>query len=107
MSWSLYELSRHPEVQASLREEVLSVLGGRSTLAAADVARMPLLKATIKEVLRYNSEGFTSQDVKFSISCLIKLLNFCFPDCTLLFLPMLESLQTETSRSEATSSLKK
>lgn len=52
MSWSLYELSRHPEVQAMLRDEVLSVLQGRSIPEAADVARMPLLKATVKEVLR-------------------------------------------------------
>ncbi|KAG7264775.1 hypothetical protein CRUP_007101 [Coryphaenoides rupestris] len=52
MSWSLYELSRHPEVQASLREEVLSVLGGRRIPEAADVARMPFLKATVKEVHR-------------------------------------------------------
>lgn len=54
MSWSLYELSRHPEVQASLRAEVLDVLGGeRRVPTAADVSRMPLLKATVKEVLRY------------------------------------------------------
>ncbi|XP_067362046.1 25-hydroxyvitamin D-1 alpha hydroxylase, mitochondrial isoform X1 [Channa argus] len=52
MSWFLYELSRHPEVQTSLREEVLSVLEGRRIPEAADVARMPLLKATVKEVLR-------------------------------------------------------
>ncbi|CAG11755.1 unnamed protein product [Tetraodon nigroviridis] len=52
LSWSLYELSRHRAVQASLREEVLSVLGGRRVPTAADVAQMPLLKATVKEVLR-------------------------------------------------------
>ncbi|XP_061840718.1 25-hydroxyvitamin D-1 alpha hydroxylase, mitochondrial [Nerophis lumbriciformis] len=51
-SWSLYELSRHPEMQASLRQEVLAVLEGKAVPEAADVARMPLLKATIKEVLR-------------------------------------------------------
>ncbi len=60
MSWSLYELSRHPEVQASLRDEVLSVLGGRRIPVAADVARMPLLKATVKEVLRYGSKASVS-----------------------------------------------
>lgn len=60
MSWSLYELSRHPEVQASLRDEVLGVLGERRIPVAADVARMPLLKAIVKEVLRYNSKGFSS-----------------------------------------------
>lgn len=54
MSWSLYELSRHPDVQAAIREEVLTVLEGRKIPEAADVARMPLLKATVKEVLRYN-----------------------------------------------------
>lgn len=52
MSWSLYELSRHTEVQASLREEVLAVMGGRRVPVAADVARMPLMKAVVKEVLR-------------------------------------------------------
>ncbi|CAB1353865.1 unnamed protein product [Coregonus sp. 'balchen'] len=52
MSWSLYELSRHPEVQASLREEILAVMGGRRVPGAADVARMPLMKAVVKEVLR-------------------------------------------------------
>lgn len=69
MSWTLYELSRHPEVQASLREEVLSVLGGRSIPVAADVSCMPLLKATIKEVLRYNSKGsvISQRSVVFNI----------------------------------------
>lgn len=70
MSWSLYELSRHPEVQASLREEVLSVLGGRRVPEATDVARMPLLKATVKEVLRLypvipaNARVITGRDIQ-------------------------------------------
>lgn len=57
MSWSLYELSRHPEVQAALRAEVLGVLGDRRVPTAADVSRMPLLKATVKEVLRYSTQS--------------------------------------------------
>ncbi|KAJ8260182.1 hypothetical protein GJAV_G00178020 [Gymnothorax javanicus] len=52
MSWSLYELSRHQELQATLRDEVLGVLKGRLVPGAADVAQMPLLKAVVKEVLR-------------------------------------------------------
>ncbi|XP_004545048.2 25-hydroxyvitamin D-1 alpha hydroxylase, mitochondrial [Maylandia zebra] len=52
MSWSLYELSRHPDVQATLRAEVLTVLEGRKIPEAADVAQMPFLKAIVKEVLR-------------------------------------------------------
>lgn len=58
MSWSLYELSRHPDVQATLRAEVLTVLKGRKIPEAADVAQMPFLKAIVKEVLRYKSKGF-------------------------------------------------
>ncbi|XP_041837095.1 25-hydroxyvitamin D-1 alpha hydroxylase, mitochondrial [Melanotaenia boesemani] len=70
MSWSLYELSRHPEVQAALRKEVLSVLDGRKIPEAADVARMPLLKATVKEVLRLypvipaNARVITERDIQ-------------------------------------------
>ncbi|KAJ8412074.1 hypothetical protein AAFF_G00143410 [Aldrovandia affinis] len=52
MSWSLYELSRHPVVQADLRDEVQGVLRGRKVPSAADVAQMPLMKAVVKEVLR-------------------------------------------------------
>ncbi|KAM4588736.1 25-hydroxyvitamin D-1 alpha hydroxylase, mitochondrial [Odontesthes bonariensis] len=70
LSWSLYELSRHPEVQDSLRKEVLSVLEGRRIPEAADVARMPLLKATVKEVLRLypvipaNARVITDKDIQ-------------------------------------------
>ncbi|CAJ1051762.1 -hydroxyvitamin D-1 alpha hydroxylase%2C mitochondrial [Xyrichtys novacula] len=70
MSWSLYELSRHPEVQTLLRDEVLSVMGDRRIPLAADVARMPLLKATVKEVLRLypvipaNARVITDRDIE-------------------------------------------
>lgn len=65
MSWSLYELSRHPEVQASLRAEVLGVLGGeRRVPTATDVSRMPLLKATVKEVLRYKTHSTYREQMK-------------------------------------------
>ncbi|XP_069509456.1 25-hydroxyvitamin D-1 alpha hydroxylase, mitochondrial [Ambystoma mexicanum] len=52
LSWSLYELSRHPEVQTALYHEVRDVLQGRPIPSAADVAAMPLMKAVVKEVLR-------------------------------------------------------
>ncbi|XP_077460125.1 25-hydroxyvitamin D-1 alpha hydroxylase, mitochondrial isoform X1 [Stigmatopora argus] len=70
MSWSLYELSRHPEVQASLRDEVMTVLKGRKLPRAEDVARMPLMKATVKEVLRLypvipaNARVITEKDIQ-------------------------------------------
>ncbi|XP_051931357.1 25-hydroxyvitamin D-1 alpha hydroxylase, mitochondrial isoform X2 [Hippocampus zosterae] len=74
MSWSLYELSRHPAVQASLRNEVLSVLEGRKVPQAADVARMPLMKAVVKEVLRLypvipaNARVITERDIQTLIT---------------------------------------
>ncbi|XP_067385750.1 25-hydroxyvitamin D-1 alpha hydroxylase, mitochondrial [Emydura macquarii macquarii] len=52
LSWSLYELSRHPRVQALLQEEIARVMGGSPVPSAADVAQMPLLKAVVKEALR-------------------------------------------------------
>uniref|UniRef100_A0A8C8VNV5 Cytochrome P450 family 27 subfamily B member 1 n=1 Tax=Pelusios castaneus TaxID=367368 RepID=A0A8C8VNV5_9SAUR len=52
LSWSLYELARHPRVQAALHEEISQVAGGRTIPSAADVAQMPLLKAVVKEALR-------------------------------------------------------
>uniref|UniRef100_A0A8C3SB23 Cytochrome P450 family 27 subfamily B member 1 n=1 Tax=Chelydra serpentina TaxID=8475 RepID=A0A8C3SB23_CHESE len=52
LSWSLYELSRHPRVQAALHEEITGVMKGGAVPSAADVAQMPLLKAVMKEALR-------------------------------------------------------
>ncbi|XP_048343451.1 LOW QUALITY PROTEIN: 25-hydroxyvitamin D-1 alpha hydroxylase, mitochondrial, partial [Sphaerodactylus townsendi] len=52
LSWSLYELSRHPEVQADLYKEIMATMKGNPIPAAADVAKMPLLKAVMKETLR-------------------------------------------------------
>lgn len=63
-------------MQASLREEVLSVLGGRRVPTAADVAQMPLLKATIKEVLRWESKGFLPCLEKHLVGLFQKLLFF-------------------------------
>ncbi|XP_043939405.1 25-hydroxyvitamin D-1 alpha hydroxylase, mitochondrial [Protopterus annectens] len=52
MSWTLYELAQHPEVQTALYQEVTSVVSSGKIPSAADVARMPLMKAVVKEVLR-------------------------------------------------------
>ncbi|KAM4796748.1 25-hydroxyvitamin D-1 alpha hydroxylase, mitochondrial [Rhinophrynus dorsalis] len=52
LSWSLYELSRHPDIQSALYNEITDVLQGQPIPSAAQVARMPLMKAVVKEVLR-------------------------------------------------------
>ncbi|KAK0479644.1 cytochrome P450 [Armillaria novae-zelandiae] len=54
IAWLLYELSRHPEDQAKVREEIAMTKSGASgPLKSSDYDSMPLLNAVIKEVLRY------------------------------------------------------
>ncbi|XP_003476175.1 25-hydroxyvitamin D-1 alpha hydroxylase, mitochondrial [Cavia porcellus] len=54
LSWALYELSRHPEVQTALHSEITSALGQGSCAysQATALPQLPLLKAVVKEVLR-------------------------------------------------------
>ncbi|XP_063300848.1 25-hydroxyvitamin D-1 alpha hydroxylase, mitochondrial [Pelobates fuscus] len=52
LSWSLYELARHPDIQAALYSEIKEVSQGQPIPSASEVARMPLMKAVVKEVLR-------------------------------------------------------
>ncbi|XP_028929760.1 25-hydroxyvitamin D-1 alpha hydroxylase, mitochondrial [Ornithorhynchus anatinus] len=54
LSWTLYELSRRPEVQTALHAEIAAALPAapRAPSSAAALARLPLLRAVVKEVLR-------------------------------------------------------
>ncbi|KAM8800681.1 25-hydroxyvitamin D-1 alpha hydroxylase, mitochondrial [Rhynchonycteris naso] len=54
LSWALYELSRHPEVQTALHSAITDALGQGSNAqtSAMALSQLPLLKAVIKEVLR-------------------------------------------------------
>ncbi|KAK0455304.1 cytochrome P450 [Desarmillaria tabescens] len=55
MAWLLYELSRHPEDQAKVREEIaMTKLNAPGPLTSGNYNSMPLLNAVIKEVLRYH-----------------------------------------------------
>ncbi len=51
LTWTWYLLSRHPEVEAKLREELDRVLAGR-TAALADLAKLPYLEIVIREAMR-------------------------------------------------------
>lgn len=48
-------MAKHPEYQSKAREEVLSVLAGRTEPSLEDLTRLPFLNACIKEALRINS----------------------------------------------------
>ncbi|KAM9347319.1 LOW QUALITY PROTEIN: cytochrome P450 [Symphorus nematophorus] len=52
ISWSLYLLARHPEIQEQLYQEVISVCPGDKVPVSDDIAHMPYLKAIIRETLR-------------------------------------------------------
>lgn len=51
LSWTLWLVARHPEVEARLAEEVREVLGDRLP-AAGDIGRLPRLRAAIQESMR-------------------------------------------------------
>ncbi|XP_037706239.1 sterol 26-hydroxylase, mitochondrial-like [Choloepus didactylus] len=52
LTWALYHLSRSPEAQAALHEEVVGVVPAGQVPRHQDFAHMPLLKAVLKETLR-------------------------------------------------------
>ncbi|KAI8684130.1 hypothetical protein NCS57_00078500 [Fusarium keratoplasticum] len=58
MTWAIYMLSRYPEVQSRLREEVrerLPSVDSDADITSLDIDRMPYLNAVCSEVLRYYS----------------------------------------------------
>ncbi|XP_055973700.1 25-hydroxyvitamin D-1 alpha hydroxylase, mitochondrial [Sorex fumeus] len=52
LSWALYELAQHPEVQKALHCEITTALGPGGQPPATGLSQLPLLKAVVKEVLR-------------------------------------------------------
>ncbi|XP_030864653.2 cytochrome P450 27C1 [Gorilla gorilla gorilla] len=52
LSWMVYLLARHPEVQQTVYQEIVKNLGERHVPTAADVPKVPLVRALLKETLR-------------------------------------------------------
>ncbi|KAK7745336.1 hypothetical protein SLS53_002832 [Cytospora paraplurivora] len=52
LSWTIYELGRHPEVVSKLRDEILSVVGPSNTPTYTDLKDMKYLQAIMNETLR-------------------------------------------------------
>lgn len=54
LTWSIYEVARHPEVEEQLRAEHASVLGDRMP-TAMDLPKLPYTRAVIDEAMRVYS----------------------------------------------------
>ncbi|XP_077008022.1 cytochrome P450 27C1 [Tamandua tetradactyla] len=52
LSWAVYLLARHPDVQQAVYQEIVKNLGERHVPTAADVPKVPLVRALLKETLR-------------------------------------------------------
>ncbi|KAF9024368.1 cytochrome P450 [Hymenopellis radicata] len=52
LAWLLYELSRHPEDQDRIRQEISQVRPDTGVLTSSDYNAMPWLNASLKEALR-------------------------------------------------------
>ncbi|XP_006839232.1 PREDICTED: 1,25-dihydroxyvitamin D(3) 24-hydroxylase, mitochondrial-like isoform X2 [Chrysochloris asiatica] len=62
LMWILYNLSRNPQVQQKLREEIQTVLPENQMPQAEDLRNMPYLKACLKESMRLTpSVPFTTR----------------------------------------------
>lgn len=54
LSWALYHLSRDPGIQETLYQELKAVVPTDRFPGAEDIPKMPMLRAVIKETLRYS-----------------------------------------------------
>ena len=52
LSWTIYELSRHPHAVAKLREEILTTIGRDRMPTYEHLKNMPYLRAVLNETLR-------------------------------------------------------
>ncbi|XP_029988168.1 cytochrome P450 27C1-like [Sphaeramia orbicularis] len=69
VTWALYLLSKYPQIQDRLYEEISAQIAADQIPSAEEVTRLPYLRATVKEVLRLypvvpmNARVLTEKDV--------------------------------------------
>lgn len=51
LSWSLYQIAKHPEVEAKIKDELEAVLGNEE-LSVGNVWKLPYVRAVLDEVMR-------------------------------------------------------
>ncbi|KAM6152353.1 sterol 26-hydroxylase, mitochondrial [Erethizon dorsatum] len=78
--WTLYHLSKNPEIQAALHKEVVGVTPLGKVPQHKDFASMPLLRAVIKETLRLYPVVPTNSRIKMEKE--IEVGGYIFPKNT-------------------------
>ncbi|KAI3927030.1 hypothetical protein MKW92_052135 [Papaver armeniacum] len=79
IEWALAEVTKNPEIAASLRSELLSVVGQRP-IKESDIPNMPYLQAFVKETLRLHPATPLLLPRRALEAC--KILNYTIPkDC--------------------------
>jgi cytochrome P450 len=58
LAWAMYEVARHPEVDAALRDEVAAVIGAARALGVEDLANLPVTANIVNETLRLYPAGY-------------------------------------------------
>ncbi|KAG9349153.1 hypothetical protein JZ751_029476 [Albula glossodonta] len=77
LMWTLYLLSREPEVQDRLYREVSSCVSGDRLITAQDISHMPFLKAVIKETLSMNNGRIISSMMRDCVYSYQTQFTFC------------------------------
>ncbi|XP_078435623.1 cytochrome P450 71A1-like [Wolffia australiana] len=54
LDWAMSEIVRNPVLMEKIKREVRTAVAGKATVAEEDIDAMPLLRAVVKEVLRFH-----------------------------------------------------
>ena len=84
MQWSLAYLIKYPDIQQQLHEELDRVIGRERLPTLRDIPSLPLLQATVNELLRVTSIAVTA--VPHSTTADVNVREFIIPKDTLVFI---------------------
>ena len=84
MQWSLAYLIKYPDIQRQLHDELDRVIGRGRLPTLRDIPSLPLLQATVYELLRVTSVAATS--IPHSTTADVNVREFVIPKDTLVFI---------------------
>lgn len=84
MQWSLAYLIKYPDIQQQLHDELDRVIGRERLPTLQDIPSLPLLQATVYELLRVTSTAATA--IPHSTTADVNVREFIIPKDTLVFI---------------------